>query len=39
MKRKCYVCRKPIKGKSLFCKKCENKPIPPGPILKIYDKI
>lgn len=24
--KKCYSCRKPIKGKKLFCKECEDKP-------------
>lgn len=23
--KKCYSCRKPIKGKALFCKDCEGK--------------
>ena len=24
--RKCYACKKPVKGDALFCKACEKKP-------------
>lgn len=37
--RKCYNCRKEIKGKKLFCKDCEKKERPKHETLIIYHSV
>ena len=37
--RKCFSCRKQIKGTNLFCKDCDKKPVKTSSTLIIFDKV